>query len=555
VEGEVYSHIYSKCFLFLEATSIRVKNVKNAVGLVFGQSSTSEFNFAVNPNNIPKFGEFVVARNRDDEQVLGVVKEITNFNRMILDEYAFDYILKNIGFSERLMEKNDVVVASANVLGVVKETKNDVEVLPNRVPIKPSSVVELASDELLKKIFTGYDSYVKIGHLIARKNVPVGLNVNELVLRHFAILAITGGGKSNTVAVLVNDIVRNLSGTVVLIDPHGEYASYVFEDGSERYKNVLPAGIRPERFEPWEFASLVGIDRERAAIQRMHLERIFTTVRNEKKTAKEFVERVLDLIEEWINIASRKGNATYYDDSGVERIAYLDRKDLNSLCRIKEYVSTFLRRYEDLLTQNDMLANIKPGYLNVVDLSGFDEYQMRVIVAYLLRNILIGRINYLKGRDHWTKICPAVKKPVLIIIEEGHIFAPKGENNDVVRWMSRIAREGRKFGVGLGIVSQRPKRLNDDVLSQCNTKIILKIVEPNDQKYVQQASEHISEDLLKDIAALGVGEAVIVGPAVRLPVAVKIRKFKGIYGGCDANVVNEWKERAIDFSLEELAID
>jgi len=528
--------------------------VKNTVGLVFGHSSTSEFNFAVNPNNIPKFGEFVTALNRNNETVLGVVKEITNFNRMILDEYAFDYILKNIGFSEKLMEKNEVVVASARVLGVVKETERNVEVLPNRVPIKPSSAVELASDELLKKIFTGCDGHVRIGHLIARKNVSVGLNVNELVLRHFAILAITGGGKSNTVAVLVNDIVRKLRGTVVLIDPHGEYSSYVFEDGSEKFKNVLPAGIRPERFEPWEFSSLVGVDRG-ATVQRMYLERIFTTVKNERKTAKEFVERVLDLIEDWISTASKKGYVTYYDENGIERTAYLNRKDLDSLYRIKEYVSTFLRRYEDLLTQNDMLANIKPGYLNVVDLSGFDEYQMRVIVAYLLRNILIGRINYSRGRTNWIKICPAVKKPILIIIEEGHIFAPKGENDDVVRWMSRIAREGRKFGVGLGIVSQRPKRLNDDVLSQCNTKIILRIVEPNDQKYVQQASEQISEDLLKDIAALGIGEAVIVGPAVKLPVAVKIRKFKGHYGGCDADIVDEWRREAIDFSLEELAID
>lgn len=526
--------------------------MKCTVGLVLGESSISEFSFAVNPSCIPKFGEYVMVENRDGEGVIGIVREISNFNRMILDEsFSFEYLVKNIGLSRKLLEKNDVVVANASVVGVIR----DGEVYPNRTPIKPNSEVRLASNDVLASLFK-CENGVEIGQMIARPDIGVSLNIKQLVLRHFAILSITGGGKSNTVAVLVNDIVRKLGGTVVLIDPHGEYVDYTFEDKSEMGKNVVPVGIRPERLEPWEFASLVGIE-DKASVQRMHMERIFTTVKKEGRVGKDFVDRVLDLAEEWINTASVKGEAEYYDIGGVRRVASLDRQDLNALCRIKEYVSSFMRRYEDLLSQNDMLANIKAGYLNVVNLSGFDEGQMRVVVAYLLRNLLIGRINYVRGKRGWEKVCPAVKKPLLVIFEEGHIFAPKGLNNDVVMWMGRIAREGRKFGIGLGIVSQRPKRLNDDVLSQCNTKIVLRITEPNDQRYVQNASEQISEDLLKDIASLGVGEAVIVGPAVKLPVAVKIRKFSGSYGGRDIDVVSEWledKEKDRQITLEDLAV-
>lgn len=524
-----------------------------SVGIVMGKSSITEFSFAINPSSIPKFGEYVVAENRDGEEVIGIVREISNFNRLILDEgFSFEYLVKNVDFSRKLLEKNDVIVGTASVIGVVKSG----EISPNRTPIKPNSEVKLASDRVLSSLFK-CENGVEIGRMIARPDIVVSLDVKQLVLRHFAILSVTGGGKSNTVAVLVNDIVRKLNGTVVLIDPHGEYVSYTFEDGGERGKNVVPAGIRPERLEPWEFASLVGVEREKAAVQRMHLERIFTTVKHEGKIGKEFVDRVLEIAEEWINVAASKGEAEYYDFNGVKRVATLDRQDLNSLARIKEYVSSFMRRYEDLLSQNDMLASIKPGYLNVVNLSGFDESQMRVVVAYLLRNLLLGRINYLRGKKDWKNDCPAIVKPLLVIFEEGHIFAPRGENNDVVTWMSRIAREGRKFGIGLGIVSQRPKRLNDDVLSQCNTKIILRIVEPNDQKYVQNASEHISEDLLKDIASLGVGEAVIVGPAVKLPVAVKVRKFAGNYGGRDIDIVGEWlgrEEFKRQITLEDLAL-
>jgi len=107
-------------------------------------------------------------------------------------------------------------------------------------------------------------------------------------------------------------------------------------------------------------------------------------------------------------------------------------------------------------------------------------------------------------------------------------------------WLGKIAREGRKFGVGLGLISQRPKQLHPDVLSQTNTKIILRIVEPEDQKYIQRSSEDLGEDLAKDLASLSIGEAVVVGTAISLPSIVKIDKFDGMYGGKDIDIVGEW---------------
>lgn len=511
-----------------------------SIGFVLGESSITEFSFAVNPAKIPKFGEFVVAENRDHEEVLGLVKNVINSNRLLENGISFDYALMNIKSSKKVLERNEVIIAKAKILGVLKEN----EILPNRVPVKACAEVRLADDELLISIFKNSKG-ISIGNLIARQEIPVYVDLNQLVLRHFAILSVTGGGKSNAVCLLVNDMVRKYDGSVILIDPHGEYVGFVFEDGDERKKNVISAGIRPERLEPWEFCSLIGIDRD-ASVQRMHLERIFMTVKNENLSGLEFMKRVLQIAEEWI---ASQGEIEYVDAMGIRRRAKITREDLNPLYRVKEYVLTFLRRYEELMTQRDMLANLREGYLNIVNLSGFDEEQMRVVVAYLLRNILLGRISYVRGknREYWEKSCPIVRKPLLIIFEEAHIFAGKG---DVAIWMSRIAREGRKFGIGMGIVSQRPKKISDDILSQCNTKIVLRIVEPSDQRYIQQASEQISEDLLSDISSLGVGEAVIVGPAVKIPVAVRIRKFGGNYGGRDIDVVSEWKRE--DVRLEDL---
>lgn len=511
------------------------------IGFIFGKSSIDEFSFAVNPSKVPKFGEYVIAENRDGDEVLGIVRNVTNFNRLLEDAINFEYALKNMKISQKVLEKNEVIVANARIIGTIFEDR----ILPNRVPVRSNSEVRIASDEVLKKILG--NSGIHIGNLIVRENIPVFIDLNQLVLRHFAILSVTGGGKSNTVCVMVNDIVRKFNGSVILIDPHGEYVNFFFEDKSEKKKNVIPAGIRPEMLEPWEFCSLVGIDRD-ASVQRMHLERIFMTVRRENLSGVDFMKRVLEVAEEWI---SSSGEIEYVDATGNVRRTRITREDLNPLYRVKEYVLAFLRRYEELLTQRDMLANLRDGYLNIVNLSGFDEEQMRVVVAYLLRNLLVGRISYLrkKNRDYWERVCPIVKKPMLIVFEEAHIFAGKSEASF---WMSRIAREGRKFGIGIGIVSQRPKKISDDILSQCNTKIILRIIEPSDQKYIQQASEQISEDLLTDISSLGIGEAIIVGPAVKIPVAVKIRKFNGSYGGRDVDVVSEWKGIERDFSLEEI---
>jgi len=508
------------------------------IGLVFGKATTNYFSFTVNPDNIPKFGEFVITKNRDGEIVLGIVKEVVNINKLIEeDHFSFEYLLKHVGFSKRLIEQNDIVIATARVLGVIENG----EIRPNRVPIMPSSEVNLANDEILKDIFKCDEDSIIVGNLLARENVEVGLDVKELVLRHFAILSITGGGKTNTACVIVDQIVRKFGGTVVLIDPHGEYAEFTFSDGSFKRRRVLPVGIRPETLEPWEFASLLGVSRD-ANVQRLHLERMFITAKYEGYTGKSFVERILEIAENWIEIAENGGDIKFLDYRGRERYAKLKRqRDLDSLLRVRDYIMRFQSNYEDLLTSDDILANMRTGYLNVVNLSGFDENQMRIIVSYILRNILNGRIKYLRGKIDVKRVCPIVEAPVLIVIEEGHIFAPKNEECDVVRWLSRIAREGRKFGVGIGIISQRPKKINEDILSQCNTKIVLRIVEPNDQRYVQQASEQISEDLLNDIASLGRGEAVIVGSAVKLPVAVRIKKYDGNYGGRDIEVVDEWK--------------
>jgi len=188
------------------------------VGIVYGESSTDYFTFIVDPQNMPNFGEFVVVKNRNGDEVLAVVKGVRNINWLMgVGKGSYDYIEKTVNvFSKGVLDKSESIIASAKVLGVLR-TKEDIEngnfefrQRPNRVPIKPGEVVERAKDEDLERIFS--NGHIKIGRLLARENVEVGLDVNKLVSRHFAVLAVTGAGKSNTIAVLSKEIVDNKIG-------------------------------------------------------------------------------------------------------------------------------------------------------------------------------------------------------------------------------------------------------------------------------------------------------------------------------------------------------
>ncbi|NJE01474.1 ATP-binding protein [Thermococcus sp. JdF3] len=530
-----------------------------AVGIVFGESSTDHFTFIVNPRNeLPRFGEFLVVKNRDGDEVLALLKSIRNVNWLMdAGRGSYDYVEKTVNvFSKGVLDKSEAILATAKVLGVLR--RHDGEFLtkpaPNRVPIKPGEKVYLARDEDLQKIFS--EGHIRLGRLIARENIEVGLDANRLVSRHFAVLAVTGAGKSNTIAVLTKELVSSVNATVVILDPHGEYQRLSWPGARV---NPIRATIDPGRIRLSEFATLLGIA-ENASLQRRFLGLVYRTVREEMRRKGQvvggiaFIHEMEDKIEEWIRVYENTDDKIihYYDEKGIETPRKIQSRDIEALIRLKDYLSELRANFGEFISPVNVLSEIRPGMVNVIDLSGMEEEQMITLASFVLRGILKNRIDYVKGvRTNDRALVrevseryPALTRPVLIIVEEAHIFAPRGEKNPATLWLGKIAREGRKFGVGLGIVSQRPKKLDDDILSQTNTKIILKLVEPNDQRYVQQASEQISEDLLSDIASLGVGEAVLVGYAITIPAMVKIYSFErdmnGHYGGGDIDIVGEW---------------
>ena len=492
---------------------------------VVGKTTTTHFTFESFEKI--RFGEYVIAKNVDGRDVLGIIKNV------VADVEKF--------------------VGEVKVIGVLDGSK----IIPNRTPILPNSEVRLCDDETLNNIYLTPNG-LNIGHLLTRDNVRVYLDTNKLVSRHFAILSITGGGKSNTVSVLCRELAKK-NGTVIMIDPHGEYISLYHEDMEGKIKVIDPI-INPVLLAPSEFANLIGVE-DSEMEKRVYVEFAYHTVKHEYPNAKgiEFIEKIENLLYEWSKIASVGWEIKYYNPlrRNYDR-RKLEKEDFVILMSLIDTISKFKLDYALNIGDKDVIEEFEIGKINIVNLSGLEIPQMVTFVGFIAKHLLLKRITYLKSlkdvysiNDEIRRVAQSnlniieshykvVTKPVLLIVEEAHIFIPVNEQNSASLWLGKIAREGRKFGVGLGLVSQRPKQLHPDVLSQTNTKIILKIVEPEDQKYIQRASEELGEDLAKDLASLGIGEAIIVGNAISLPSIVKIDKFDGVYGGKDINIVGEW---------------
>ena len=171
-------------------------------------------------------------------------------------------------------------------------------------------------------------------------------------------------------------------------------------------------------------------------------------------------------------------------------------------------------------------------------MSQVDEYVATVLVSHILRNSL----QRSKDAAHSGNKNELMDNSVFFILEEAHILAPKKRDSDSKRWIQRIAREGRKFGLGLCLVSQSPKTVDHDALSQMNNMIILRLVEPEDQRHVQSASESLSQDLVNQLPSLNVGEAIVLGLMSKVPTLVKIDEFKGRLHGDDMDIVSHFAD-------------
>ncbi|MEB3765909.1 MAG: ATP-binding protein [Desulfurococcales archaeon] len=489
-------------------------------GWIVGESDPQSSTILFHNLITPRTGMYVVAETIEG-CVLGVVEKVQSGNILLGEKtrdveeiesltsypdvrdriYRYGYI-RWISLLEPLVEK-----------GLVQNPS---------MPVDPMTEIYIAGIEALNKVFRSESkNWIRLGSLTSQREVEFNINVNKLT-RHLAILAVTGGGKSNTVCVLSNRIVSGLGGTMVIFDIHGEYAA--------ADKEIAPGKTRVKA--PKINPLVLNFSELR------RLARIPEKAHNQERILREAWKNLMEKIAEGTEPAVIRGKSFIERLKGEARIAANRTGNKDSLPGVLNRLDDILDLYGDVLDESvptSLESYIEPGYLNIIDLSSVDEFGADAVVSHYLRRLLDER-KRLKITGTGYPV------PVLVVIEEAHVLIPREGSTLTKYWAGRIAREGRKFGVGLILVSQRPKNVDQDVLSQTNNKIILRIVEPNDKRYIQAASEQMSEDLLSLLSSLNPGEAIVLGSMTKIPAMVKIDLCPVRTGGVDIDLVEEWSK-------------
>ncbi len=223
-----------------------------------------------------------------------------------------------------------------------------------------------------------------------------------------------------------------------------------------------------------------------------------------------------------------------------------DPEDVRRARRLLEIIDRAMKRKGKILDPEigDPLDQVRANYINVIDMAELTENQASIIISYYLSELLEDRKLAQRQRMSGVQGRVRFNAPVIVAIEEAHAFLPadKESMSDARKIASKVAREGRKFGLSLIVVSQRPSRVDQDILSQMGSLAVMRITQPKDQNYILESSELISEDLVNYLPSMNVGEAILLGQWVGLPSIVKIDRVEEKLTGADIDAVKQWTE-------------
>jgi len=460
--------------------------------------TTQKYAFVLDEGSPVKKGQFIQTTS-EEGIVFGYVSEITRANRYFERAESVAEYEKETPISNHFPIKSwEYAIAEVRVLGRME--KRDEHYFQSRVSLPPSPGTKvIEADELLLKDFVGFvPDGLMLGKL-QNHEVEAKIDMTKLLQKHLAVLAMSGAGKSYSVAVLLEELMNRTKEQgrigIVIIDIHGEYAGFKQDPEFGRRVRVINGNdisIPFRRLNSHMLSSWFSVP----PAGQNELDKILREMRAEEKN-----ERALFGVNDLI-----KRVETSSINKNIKEALMRPLFELRSIRLISQSKENPALRKQVL-----------PGEMLVLDLSDLDDMRKKkVIVSYVA-----DRLFRLRSKGEIP--------PAFLLVEEAHNFAPekaKAAHNPSKSIIEKIAREGRKFGLALGVVSQRPVNLSTTTLSQCNTHILLRVTNPNDLKHIEESAEGIDSRMARSITSLKVGEAIIVGEAVKYPIFVEVRTRK-----------------------------
>jgi DNA helicase HerA-like ATPase len=432
------------------------------------------------------------------------------------------------------------------------------------------------------------ESSIQVGNISSSSSLKALIDINKLVTRHFAILGSTGSGKSNAVGVLVNSIKDSSfkNERILIVDVHGEYVDAII--GAKVFQ-VHPSGIRKKLVIPYwalpfeELISIFGVgladdklDYIREKITQM---KVLSNKTNSLKIEEELITAdspiPFSIKQLWFDLDDFE-RITYTTNALTTPTLLVETGDPDKLIsnkyqpaaagsagpflnrfakginRFLESVRTKIKdsRYKFLFEPDDFTPDltgkvtkdinellfdwIGNSKVSILDLSDIPSEIMVSITGTLLK-IIYDTLYWGQQSKSGGK-----KQPILIILEEAHNYLNVDSKTISSKTVQKISKEGRKYGVGLGLVSQRPSELDPTILSQCGTIVSLRMNNFSDRNYAKGAIQDELQGLLDILPSLRTGEAIISGEAVKIPSRVQFFKLDNAIKGSDPNVTECW---------------
>lgn len=500
------------------------RNLKNTLGTVVSTlegPSPSSIDFVVTDKEKAHKGMFVELEYSEGIMI-AMVNETIKTNRY----FERPDSVKTIG-SE--LEKNfptsewEFLIAKAKPLGIFSSGL----MKRSTFPPSPGTKVFVADNENIKKFLNLDEKGLNLGN-IEFHDVLMKVNLSKILQKHLAVLAMSGAGKSYFVSVLLEELLsRNKEQgqiAVVAFDTHGEYTSFG-EPTSEAkdYSNIT---------------KIIDGSKLKIGVSNLDIYTISNLVSNITPKQKSTLNKILKKLR-----SEMRGGTGPFDLNALRAEIIendFEQKTTDALIGIVdelEGIGIFSK-----VDSTSIFDIALQGQLTVIDLNlVINDKIKQLIVSYFSKKLFELRRQ--------KKIAP-----VILLVEEAHNFIPgsTAADNALARAPLRlIAREGRKFGASLIIVSQRPKFLDTTTLANCNTNIILRITNPNDLEHIKQSSEGLDSSSSNMISSLRVGEALIVGEAVNAPTFFKVRKRNSAPSKHELT----FEEAALRFSSEKESFD
>ncbi|NHJ20541.1 MAG: ATP-binding protein [Candidatus Lokiarchaeota archaeon] len=436
--------------------------------------------------------------------LIGIVEKI-----VLLNEYFSDALTikaynneNNPNILKGLFPSEDFEYAVAIVrnLGIIEFTDSDESEIKTikrmMYPASPGKEVYLVEDDILKD-FVGLDE--KYGLNLGKvkvSNLDACINMDRLLNKHFAILSISGGGKSYLTSVIIEELLsrKEDSGTpaIILIDVHGEY----------QYLNSVPSFKKKIKLIDTSYFQ-ISVPHLNAVAYKKYQEQISNV---QIRELSKYIKKL------------RKSDETKRNFTLSSIIELIEKEPEGG----KSTNQALIGWLSDLERLNLFGPQENPNIKNIVNQGEISIFNLQKEISIRKKQIIVdyicNQLFYLRRNNEIP--------PFLLIVEEAHQFCPEAAHSKALSKyiIETIAREGRKFMACLCLISQRPKKLSTTALSQTNSKLILNIKNPYDLKHLMDSSETITKDYADMISSLSVGEMLVMGNAVNYPIFVDIRE-------------------------------